>query len=329
MRKLEVVGCDGTVTNTGWKNGVINRIENHVERPLQWSICLLHFTELPFLYIFQHIGGQTARSKCFSRPIEQQLTCYSKLPVVDYEPIDCSIPDIDRNLLSKDQQYLLDISNAITLGHCPEDLANRDPGPLFHSRWLTAANRVLRLYTSSSYPSGNLKEIVSFILKPYMPVCFEIEKSKYFTDGPKHVFQAIQTSLYLSDELLQVVDPVMQRNTCFEHPENVLLAMLVDEREHIRELGYRRILKARQIVPKKTVRNFMPPKINIQASDYIEIINWNSCVVYPPPMLRDLSEDDIKSLINSDTKAHQRNTKVFLSHPGCVEVHQTCDRGPK
>ncbi|GBO30991.1 hypothetical protein AVEN_233812-1, partial [Araneus ventricosus] len=83
----------------------------------------------------------------FSGPIGQQLTCYEKLPVVDYEPIDCSIPDIDRNLLSKDQQYLLDISNALgILGHCPEDLSNRDPGPLFHSRWLTAANRVLRLY---------------------------------------------------------------------------------------------------------------------------------------------------------------------------------------
>ncbi|GBN51476.1 hypothetical protein AVEN_5714-1 [Araneus ventricosus] len=78
--------------------------------------------------------------------------------------------------------------------------------------------------------------------------------------------------------------------------------MLVDEIEHIRELGFRRILKARQIVPmKKTVRNFVPPKINFQASDWIEIINWNSCVVYPPPMLRDLSEHGIKSVINSDT----------------------------
>ncbi|GBN53513.1 hypothetical protein AVEN_269011-1 [Araneus ventricosus] len=94
----------------------------------------------------------------------------------------------------------------------------------------------------------------------------------------------------------------MQRNAFFAHTENVLLAMLVDEREHIRELGYRMILKARQIVPnKKTVRNFVPPKINFQASDYFEIINWNSCVVYPPPMLQDLSADDIKSLINSDT----------------------------
>ncbi|GBN60984.1 hypothetical protein AVEN_126032-1 [Araneus ventricosus] len=80
------------------------------------------------------------------------------------------------------------------------------------------------------------------------------------------------------------------------------VAMLVDEREHIQELGYRRILKARETAPKKTIRNFVPLKINFQASDYIEIINWNSCVVYPPPILRDVSEDYIKSLINSDTK---------------------------
>ncbi|GBN88007.1 hypothetical protein AVEN_218479-1 [Araneus ventricosus] len=135
-----------------------------------------------------------------------------------------------------------------------------------------------------------------------MPVWFAMKKSKYFTDGLKHVFQAIQTSLYLSDELLQVVDPVIQRNAFFEHTENILLTMLVNEREHIRELGYRKILKARQIVPKKkTVRNFVPPKINFQASDFIEIINWNYCMVYPPPMLRDVIEDDIKSLTNSDT----------------------------
>ncbi|GBN29331.1 hypothetical protein AVEN_71895-1 [Araneus ventricosus] len=114
--------------------------------------------------MFQHIDGQTARPKSFSGSIGQQLTCYEKLPVLDYGPTDCSIPDIDRNFLSKDQQYLLDISNAISLDHYPEDLAKRNPSALFHSRWLTAANRVLRLYTSSIDPSGNLKEIVCFIV---------------------------------------------------------------------------------------------------------------------------------------------------------------------
>ncbi|GBN88006.1 hypothetical protein AVEN_218478-1 [Araneus ventricosus] len=125
MRRLEVVGCDGTVNNTGWKNGVIHRIEYHVGHPLQWSICILHFNELPFRHIFQHIDGQIAGPKSFSGPIEQHLTCYENLPFVDYEPIDCTIPDIDRNLLRKDQQYLLYISNAITSEHCPEDLAIR------------------------------------------------------------------------------------------------------------------------------------------------------------------------------------------------------------
>ncbi|GBM81797.1 hypothetical protein AVEN_145963-1 [Araneus ventricosus] len=152
-----------------------------------------------------------------------------------------------------------------------------------------------------------------------MPVWFAIKKSKYFTDGPKHVFQAIQTLRYLSEELIQVVDPVIQRNAFFAHTENGLLAMLVDEREHIRELGYRRILKARQIVPKKkTVRNFVPPKINFQASDYFEIINWNSYVVYPPPMPQDLSEDDTKSLISSDTMPI-REIEKFPCHPRSVE----------
>ncbi|GBM81798.1 hypothetical protein AVEN_145964-1 [Araneus ventricosus] len=130
MRKLEVVVCDGTVTNTGWKNGAIHRIEKHVGHPLQWNICLLHFNELPFRHIFQHIDGQTAGPKSFSGPIGQQLTCYEKLPVVDYELIDCIISDIDRNL-SKYQQYFLDISNAITLGHCPEGMSKRDNDSFF------------------------------------------------------------------------------------------------------------------------------------------------------------------------------------------------------
>ncbi|GBL73401.1 hypothetical protein AVEN_159413-1 [Araneus ventricosus] len=205
--------------------------------------------ELTFRHIFQHIDGQTAEPKSFSGSIEQQLTCYEKLSVVDYEPIDCSIPDIDRNLLRKDQQYLLDISNA------PWDMSRRlgksDLGPLFHSRWLLAANRVLRLYISSSDPYGNLKEIVGFILKSYVPVWFALKKSKYFTDGPK---------------------------TCLSSN----------------------------------------PNITFQASSYIEVLNWNSCVVYPPPMLPDLSEDDIKSLMNSDTTPI-REVKKFPCHTQAVE----------
>lgn len=65
---------------------------------------------------------------------------------------------------------------------------------------------------------------------------------------------------------------------------------------------------------KKTVTNFVPPKVNIQASDYIEIINCNACVVYPSSMHSDLCEDDIKSPINSDTTLI-RELQKFPCHP--------------
>ena len=243
-----MIGCDGTVTNTRleeWRHP-----SARTARGKTTTVERVHFNELPFRHILQHIDGVTTGPKSFSGPIGQQLTGCEKLLVVKYESVDCLIPEIERNMLSKDQQYLLDISKAIKSGHCPEDLSIRDPGPLSHSKWLTVANRVLRLYISWPNPSENLKQIVIFILKSYMPVWFNIKKSKLFTDGPKHVFLAIQTSRYLSDDLLQVVNPVIGHNAFFAHPEHLLLAMIIDDREHIRELGYR-ILKARQSASKK------------------------------------------------------------------------------
>ncbi|KAJ8891570.1 hypothetical protein PR048_004098 [Dryococelus australis] len=120
LEKLQVIRCDGTVNNSNWKNGVIRQLELLVGRPLQSSVCLLHFNKLPFSHIFQHIDGATTGPKSFSGSIEQQLTVCEKLPVVEYDSVDCFIP-VDRKMLSKDQQYLLDISKAIKSGHCPED----------------------------------------------------------------------------------------------------------------------------------------------------------------------------------------------------------------
>lgn len=113
MDELDVIGCDGTVTNTGWKTGVIRTIEEKLKRPLQWGVCLLHFNELPFRHLFQTLDGETTGPKSFSGPIGVQLSKCEKLPVLNFESIECEIPDIDKNILSKDQQYLLDISSTI------------------------------------------------------------------------------------------------------------------------------------------------------------------------------------------------------------------------
>ncbi|GBN84912.1 hypothetical protein AVEN_243462-1 [Araneus ventricosus] len=55
FEKLVVIGCDGTAVNTGWKNGLIHRIEIHLWKSLQWAVCLLDFNELPFRHLFQYL----------------------------------------------------------------------------------------------------------------------------------------------------------------------------------------------------------------------------------------------------------------------------------
>ncbi|KAJ8888563.1 hypothetical protein PR048_008054 [Dryococelus australis] len=210
------------------------------------GVCLRHFNELPFRHIFQHIDGATTGPKYFSGSTGQQLTGCEKLPVVEYDSVNCLIPEVDRKMLSKDQHQ--DIAQRI----CQFETLVL----LSYSKWLTAANKVLRLYISVSNPSENLKQIVTFILKSYMPVWLNIKMNKYFTDMPKYVFLAIQRSLYLSEDLLQVVDPVIERNAFFAHLENLLLAMIL------------RI--------------------------YIDIIDWSSRLFYPPPMLWDVCDDEIK-----------------------------------
>ncbi|GBO28634.1 hypothetical protein AVEN_155715-1 [Araneus ventricosus] len=45
LSQLLAIGCDGTSVNTGWKSGVIRRLELKLCKPLQWVICLPHFNE--------------------------------------------------------------------------------------------------------------------------------------------------------------------------------------------------------------------------------------------------------------------------------------------
>ena len=91
-----------------------------------------------------------------------------------------------------------------------------------HSRWLTVANRTLRLYVSTLDPSYELKELVVFIIKVYAPMWFAIKIKPSSKDGGRHLFQAIAKSRYLSNDLHGVVDPVIQRDEYFSHPDNLL-----------------------------------------------------------------------------------------------------------
>ncbi|KAK4879822.1 hypothetical protein RN001_007968, partial [Aquatica leii] len=131
LDNLLAVGCDRTIVNTGSQNGSLD--------------------------------GDTIGPRGFVGQIGKSLETCQNLEVVAFKPIACYLPDIVISELSTDQKYLHQMCSAISSGKCFLELSNMDPGKLARSRWLTTANRILRLYIGTKNPTSNLNDLTQFI----------------------------------------------------------------------------------------------------------------------------------------------------------------------
>ena len=165
--------------------------------------------------------------------------------------------------LSKDQQYLLNIYRTVKTEECLPDRAVKDPGLLSNSSWVICANKILILRISEVKPSGKIKMLVSYIMNIYASVSFRIKMRPSVKFGVIHMFKLEQKTRQLPDKVRKIIDPVSQRNACFCHTENLLILVVLDERAHVRQLAFRRLLKARKQKTKgKSVQTFQLPTNN-------------------------------------------------------------------
>lgn len=321
FEELFLVGCDGTAVNTGPKGGIIRCLEDKLGRSLQWAICLLHFNELPFRSLFQTIDGVTSGPKSFSGQIGSKLNGCENLPVVKFVPISCELPDISFEDLSKDQKYLLEISKAIKAGNCPPNLTLVDPGCINHARWLTCANRILRLYISTARPTAKLKDIVKYLLTVYVPMWFKIRNNNSLDKGTRLLFETIRLTRYLPSKYLSVVDATISRNAYFALPENILVSMMTDQRREIRLDALTKILQARNVtgIASKPAKNRTLPDIDFNAVDYSKMINWSSVQIISPPVLKNVTDQTLKEILLSDTVFENWEFSKYPCHTLAVE----------
>ncbi|CAH0552762.1 unnamed protein product [Brassicogethes aeneus] len=276
--ELVAVGCDGTVVNTGHKGGIIKILERKLHRSLQWFPCLLHANEPSLRHLFSQLDGVTTGPNTYSGPIGKGLEKCEQFPVVAFQAIATDFSEfgnIDIDDLSSDQKYLLQICKAVISGFCSEDLAHKHPGKLSHSRWVTAANIILRLYVGTKSPSAELKILAEFVVKVYAKIWFKIKTRSCCTQRAVHLWEMIHYSRYLPKKIRNIIDPVILRNAFFAHPERILLAMVADNRKHIKELGVRRLIKSRNERNNNIIREFRIPKVNFYSKDYIDMIKWH------------------------------------------------------
>ena len=228
------------------------------------------------------------------------------------------VHDVTSMDVSKDQQYLYNIVKAIEVGDVSDGLAKKEPGPLRHSRWLTAANRILRLYVSTTSPSKELTLLADYVLLVYAPMWFSIKLEPQCYMGARHLWRLIQLSRFLSESDRQIVDKCIQRNAFMSHPENNLISMLVDDRRDIRELAARRIKCARQTTASAEARKFQIPSVNFDAVDYYCLVNLQEVPRTPPPMLQNISDDEIEAAIQVPRKW---TLEEYPCHTQSVERH--------
>jgi len=287
---LRAVGCDGTVCNVGKFGGVIPCIENKLQRSVHWFVCQLHGNELPLRRLFETIDGKSSGPHAFQGALGKSVSVnLTQLQIVNFKSVTGLVKDLPQCVvqdLSCDQRYLYDICLAVQTGHVSDNLASKNPGTLNHARWLTLANRILRLYVSSMDPTYILFRLVSFVVNHYAPNWFFIKAHPKCTDGPRNLFHQIQLTSRLSREDREIVEPVVQRNAFFAHPENLLLTMLTDECVNILHRAVKILTTCRKHEAAKSskVRTFIIPSLNFQSENYVEIINWDDVRITEPPL---------------------------------------------
>ena len=84
---VAAIRSDGTAVNTGRKRGVIKRLEDYSNEPLQWLVCLLHTNELPLRHLMKELDGGTSGLEDFGGLIGKQLVGCELLNVVDFKAV--------------------------------------------------------------------------------------------------------------------------------------------------------------------------------------------------------------------------------------------------
>jgi hypothetical protein len=285
---------------------------------------MYHFNELPLRHLFTHLDGTTAGPNAFTGALGKALSSCQYLDVVKFEAIDGDLPTItDFTSLSKDQRYLYEMCLAVRSGTISKNLSTREPGKVAHSRWLTTANRLLRLYVSTSEPSRSLFTLVQYVIKVYAPLWFEIKLKPQCYYGASHLWKAIHLSRFLPSVERDVVDKCIQQNGYYGHPENVILNMMTDERKHIRELAVRKIKAARSndgchSRNSADIRKFIIPKLDFEAGSYYELVNWLNFPTIEPPIARNIADSDLEEAIETGKMLQIEN---YPCHTQAVERH--------
>ncbi|KAI4796469.1 hypothetical protein KUCAC02_026971 [Chaenocephalus aceratus] len=255
---LKERGFDKTLSaieETQLMSTLVRKLELHLGRKLVWLVCNLHTGELPLHHLIVGLDGPTLSDSKLSGPIGKLLDSITDLDInpnftrIFVGPPLIKLPDKVIQDLSTDQHYGYKMVCAVRDGVFPARLALLEIGPVNHSRWLTTANRLLRLWVSKHRLKGkklkNLQLIVEFIIGVYYPCWFNVKVKHSWIEGPRHILFQLDCLKSQRKEVLELVMPTVRRSAWYAHSEAILQTLLCSEDQKERIEGVGRILAIR------------------------------------------------------------------------------------
>ena len=104
---------------------------------------------------------------------------------------------------------------------------------------------------SHAQPSADLTTLARYIVCVYVPVVMAIKHRPDVVDAPVHICDSLHRQReHFDSEALDVVIKNIKRNSYMAHPENVLLAMLGDQKADVRAEGVQLSQTLRSTLPR-------------------------------------------------------------------------------
>lgn len=120
--------------------------------------------------------------------------------------------------------------------------------------------------------------------------------------GSKLLFNFIRSSQFLPKNLQEIVNKAIQNNSFFAHTENILLAMLFDERKSVRENAINKIIYYREkLQDTSKLRSYKKNIINFDCTDYMNLVDLdNDDILFEPPLTFDIPHEHLLEYLNSE-----------------------------
>ena len=140
-----------------------------------------------------------------------------------------------------------------------------------------------------------LSTLVHFIVTNYYPMWFSIKCECRLIAGPFHLLKAVKLLAIATDEVQEIVRPVIQRGSYHGHSENILLSLLCSSDAGDRRFAVSRFLRVRGAdqFGDKPVRSFHVPSVNWKATSLVDLINWEEGEISESFLKCDMSNKEI------------------------------------